>query len=118
MKRKTIWFGPFIRSADDYLNRQLSRIPLRRLPYVLAMFCLALSVAIGVFLFSWDVPHKDVGTLTAPGGLSSVTERLPEGDPWRAADALYRANGFLDSLNHLGPEAMENIYRDKLNPQQ
>ena len=118
MKRKSTWSSTALQSVEVSLNQRLSSISPKKLPYVLAAFGLALSVAFGVMLFSSSVSYEEVGAVTTPGGLSRVTESLPDSDPWRAAGALYRAHGFLDSLDRLGPEEMQRIYLDKLNPQQ
>lgn len=98
---------------DGWINDQLARTSTRTASLVLLSLSLSAMVGAGLILYFGGGSVKGVGAISSPTLLEHTTQSFGDKSPLESFYELRRDQSFMDSVQVLGIERMEEIYLEK-----
>lgn len=102
-----------VESADLWLNRRLEAVSRRTAALALLSAGLGTAVASALFLYFNSSTITGVGSISSPTILEHTNRALGDKSPLETFYEIQRTQSFLDSVDQLGIERMEEIYLER-----
>ena len=102
-----------VQRTEGWANSRLSRISPRAVAGILAALGFVITLTVAAFLFLSDAQISGVGSISSPSVLRSTDRALDGKTPLETLYDIQRTQAFLDSVDQLGIERMEEIYAEK-----
>ena len=103
-----------VRYLDEWINDRLARTSLRTASLVLVSLSISAACGAGLILYFSGGSMNGVGAISSPTLLEHTTRSLGDKNPLETLYDLRRNQAFMDSVELLGVERMEEIYLEKL----
>ena len=102
-----------LQSADLWLNSRIEQTSLRTASVALVSMAVSAMSFTAFFLYFNSSTITGVGSISSPTLLEHTNRALGSKTPLETIYDMHRAQSFLDSVDQLGIERMEEIYLEK-----
>ena len=107
------WIQRPVQSIERSLNEWVATTSPSTAAAALATLSMAVAVLAGFFLYLNSSTITGVGAISSPTLLEHTTQALGDKSPLETLHEFQRTQAFLDSVEELGLERMEEIYTEK-----